>query len=177
MPLGALIAGSVLMLLYIIPLLCLALYSAATSRWTHTLDAFTMLRMGAAFGQEHLPFLIGTVTKEIQALDDLPGVVRDISGPDDKIRQLALGVGGGPLQVSKQYMAYPGNNYRRVELYFSLFFHEKLNLLQNIYNNIYVINDLNISTSIKLKATSPHGSKLKQYEFNSIHQLINPTFE
>lgn len=112
-PLGALVAVSVLIVLYIIPLLCLALYSAAISRWTHTLDAFTMLRMGAAFGQEHLPFLIGTSTKRIQALDDLPGVVRDISGPDEKIRQLAIGVGGGPLQVSKQYMAYPGNNYHR----------------------------------------------------------------
>jgi hypothetical protein len=114
MPLGGLIAGSMLLALYIIPLMCLALYSAATSRWTHTLDAFTMLRMGAAFGQEHLPFLIGTSTTKIKALDDLPGVVRDISGPDDKIGQLALGVGGAPLQVSKQYLAYPGNYYRRL---------------------------------------------------------------
>ncbi|QKX64520.1 uncharacterized protein TRUGW13939_11695 [Talaromyces rugulosus] len=114
MPLGGLIAGSILLALYIIPLLCLALYSAATPRWTHTLDAFTMLRMGAAFGQEHLPFLVGKSTRGITALDDLPGVVRDISGPDDKVRQLALGVGGAPLQASKHYLAYPGNDHRRL---------------------------------------------------------------
>ncbi|CRG83521.1 hypothetical protein PISL3812_00873 [Talaromyces islandicus] len=111
MSLGGLIAGSVLLVLYIIPLLCLAVYSAASCRWTHTLDAFTMLRMGAAFGQEHLPFLIGTSMRKILALDDLPGVVRDISLPDDKIGQLALGVGGAPLQLKKPYLAYPGNHY------------------------------------------------------------------
>lgn len=51
-----------------------------------------MLRMGTALGAEELPMLIGTKKRKIEALDRLPGVVRDISGPDDKIRRLALGL-------------------------------------------------------------------------------------
>ncbi|EED17067.1 conserved hypothetical protein [Talaromyces stipitatus ATCC 10500] len=111
LPFSAMIACSVLFGLYMVPLLCLALYAAFSSSWTNTLDAFTMLRMGAAFGQQDLPLLIGKSKRKIRVLDTLPGIVRDISGPDDKVRQLALGIeGGGPLQPSKRYLAYPGND-------------------------------------------------------------------
>lgn len=109
--LPAMIACSVLFGLYMIPLLCLALYAAFSHRWTDTLDAFTMLRMGAALGQKDLPLLIGKNKRKIEILDNLPGVVRDISGPDDQIRQLAFGIeGGAPLQLRKRYLAYPGNH-------------------------------------------------------------------
>lgn len=109
--LPAMIASSVLFGLYMIPLLCLALYAAFSHRWTDTLDAFTMLRMGAALGQKDLPLLVGKNKRKIEILDSLPGVVRDISGPDDLVRQLAFGVeGGGPLQPRKRYLAYPGNH-------------------------------------------------------------------
>lgn len=48
---------------------------------------------------------------KVQALDDWPGVVRDVSGPDDRIRQLALGVEGvAPLPCTKRWLAYPGNS-------------------------------------------------------------------
>ncbi|KAI7977475.1 hypothetical protein EIK77_007097 [Talaromyces pinophilus] len=107
----AMIACSVLFGLYMIPLLCLALYAAFSHRWTNTLDAFTMLRMGAALGQKDLPLLVGKNKRKIEILDSLPGVVRDISGPDDHVRQLAFGIEGGtPLQVRKRYLAYPGNH-------------------------------------------------------------------
>jgi hypothetical protein len=107
----AMIACSVLFGLYMVPLLCLALYAAYSHRWTDTLDAFTMLRMGAALGQKDLPLLVGKNKRKIENLDNLPGVVRDISGPDDKVRQLAFGIeGGAPLQVTKRYLAYPGNH-------------------------------------------------------------------
>ncbi|EED14261.1 hypothetical protein TSTA_104750 [Talaromyces stipitatus ATCC 10500] len=110
-PIAAMIACSVLFGLYMVPLLCLALYAAFSRSWTNTLDAFTMLRMGAAFSQQDLPLLIGKSKRKIEVLDTFPGVVRDISGPDDKFRQLALGIeGGGPLQPSKRYLAYPGND-------------------------------------------------------------------
>lgn len=108
----AMVACSVLFGLYMVPLLCLAVYAAFSKRWTNTLDAFTMLRMGAAFGQKDLPLLVGKNKRKIEALDNLPGVIRDISGPDDKVRQLALGVeGGAPLQPRKRYLAYPGNHH------------------------------------------------------------------
>lgn len=108
---SGLIVGSVLFALYLIPLLAMAVYAAMTPRWTISLNAFTMLRMGAALGQKDLPLLVGYRTGKIQALDSLPGVVRDISGPDDAVRQLALGVEGGkPLHKKTRYLAYPGNN-------------------------------------------------------------------
>ncbi|RAO67724.1 uncharacterized protein BHQ10_003736 [Talaromyces amestolkiae] len=105
------IVGSVLLALYLIPSLCLAIWAAASRRWTDTLDAFTMLRMGAAVGQQELPLLVGKKMHKIQVLDDWPGVVRDVSGPDDKIRQLALGIeGGAPLEGKGRYLAYAGNS-------------------------------------------------------------------
>lgn len=111
MSLPAVIACSILFGLYMIPLLFLALYAASSHRWTNTLDAFTMLRMGAALSQKDLPLLIGKSKRKIKILDNLPGVVRDISGPDDQVRQLAFGVeGGAPLQHQRRYLAYPGNH-------------------------------------------------------------------
>lgn len=111
MPFPAMIACSVLFGLYMVPLLCLALYAGFSHRWTDTLDAFTMLQMGAALGQKDLPLLVGKNKRKIEILDNLPGVVRDISGPDDKVRQLAFGIeGGAPLQLTKRYLAYPGNH-------------------------------------------------------------------
>ncbi|RAO69357.1 uncharacterized protein BHQ10_005369 [Talaromyces amestolkiae] len=111
MSLPAVIACSILFGLYMIPLLLLALYAAFSHRWTDTLDAFTMLRMGAALGQKDLPLLVGKNKRKIDILDNLPGVVRDISGPDDQVRQIAFGIEGGmPLQLRKRYLAYPGNH-------------------------------------------------------------------
>lgn len=106
------IVGSILLALYLIPALCLAFWAASIRRWTDILDAFTMLRMGAAMGQQELPLLVGKKMHKIQVLDDWPGVVRDVSGPDDKIRQLALWAegGGAPLQGKMRYLAYPGNS-------------------------------------------------------------------
>jgi hypothetical protein len=108
--LAGIIVVSVLMALYLIPLLALALYAGLSKSWTTRLDSFVMLRMGAAVGQRDLPMQFGKNLGEIGILDDLPGVVRDVSAPDDKIRQIPLGVGGTRLPKAK-YPAYPGNKY------------------------------------------------------------------
>lgn len=109
--LAGIIVVSVLMALYLIPLLALALYAGLSKSWTTRLDSFVMLRMGAAVGQGNLPMQFGKSLGKIAILDDLPGVVRDVSAPDDKIRQIALGVGGVRLQKKAKYPAYPGNQY------------------------------------------------------------------
>ncbi|OKL61784.1 hypothetical protein UA08_02219 [Talaromyces atroroseus] len=109
--LAGIIVVSALMGLYMIPLLAMALYAGFSESWTHTLDSFVMLRMGAAIGQKDLPLQIGKRTGKIKVLDQLPGVVRDVSGPDDKVRQLALGLGGSRLQSKVRYLAYPKSSY------------------------------------------------------------------
>jgi hypothetical protein len=107
--LAGMIVVSVLIGLYMVPFLALALYAGLINTWTRTLDSFVMLRMGAAIGQKDLPMQIGKRMGKIEVLDQLPGVIRDVSGPDDKVRQLALGVGGSRLQSKVRYLAYPGN--------------------------------------------------------------------
>ncbi|KAF3397180.1 hypothetical protein DPV78_007951 [Talaromyces pinophilus] len=109
--LAGIIVVSVLLALYLIPLLALALYAGLSKSWTTRLDSFVMLRMGAAAGQRNLPMQIGKSHGKIGILDDLPGVVRDVSAPDDKIRQIALGAGGARLRQKAKYPAYPGNKY------------------------------------------------------------------
>lgn len=114
--LAGIIVVSVLMALYLIPLLALAAYAGLSKSWTVRLDSFVMLRMGAAIGQRELPMQLGKNLGEIGALDQLPGVVRDVSAPDDKIRQIALGVGGTRLRPKAKYPAYPGNQYEPYEM-------------------------------------------------------------
>jgi hypothetical protein len=114
--LAGIIVVSVLMALYLIPLLALAAYAGLSKSWTVRLDSFVMLRMGAAIGQRDLPMQFGKHLGEIGALDQLPGVVRDVSAPDDKVRQIALGVGGTRLRPKAKYPAYPGNQYEPYEM-------------------------------------------------------------
>ncbi|RAO72455.1 uncharacterized protein BHQ10_008467 [Talaromyces amestolkiae] len=109
--LAGIIVVSVLMALYLIPLLAFAAYAGLSKSWTVRLDSFVMLRMGAAIGQKDLPMQVGKSLGEIGALDQLPGVVRDVSAPDDKIRQIALGFGGTRLRPKAKYPAYPGNQH------------------------------------------------------------------
>lgn len=114
--LAGIIVVSVLMALYLIPLLALAAYAGLSKSWTVRLDSFVMLRMGAAIGQKDLPMQLGKRLGEIGALDRLPGVVRDVSAPDDKIRQIALGFGGTRLRAKAKYPAYPGNQHEPSEM-------------------------------------------------------------
>ena len=54
---------------------------------------------------------IGISHGKIGILDDLPGMARDVSAPDDKIRGIALGAGGTRLRQKAKYPAYLGNKY------------------------------------------------------------------
>ncbi|PKX90040.1 uncharacterized protein P174DRAFT_515258 [Aspergillus novofumigatus IBT 16806] len=102
---SGIIVGSVLMALYIIPMLGLAFYAACYPRWTERLDSFTMLRFGAAIGDKLLPLRVARKADQIPVLDEIPGVVMDVSIPDgDEVLPMGtLGLGDGrPLQGQQE---------------------------------------------------------------------------
>ncbi|EAW19827.1 uncharacterized protein NFIA_094470 [Aspergillus fischeri NRRL 181] len=106
---AGIIVGSIMMALYIIPMLGLAFYAACYPRWTERLDSFTMLRFGAAIGDKLLPLRVAKSVDEIPVLDEIPGVVRDVSIPDgDEVLPVGtLGLGDGqPLQGQRRYEAF-----------------------------------------------------------------------
>ena len=103
---GGIIAVSVVMGLFFFFLLSLAVYSMCP-RWTNGLDAFTMVRIGAAIKDE-VPLLVGRNTNEIKELDNLPGWVGDAADDQQNIGQLGL---GAPARIdsAKRYACYVGD--------------------------------------------------------------------
>jgi hypothetical protein len=108
--LAGIVVISILMGLYLLPLLGLAVYASTTPRWTERLDSFAMLRLGAAVGDRLLPLLVGKNSDKINILDEIPGSVRDISEPTAPIGQLALVAGGVRLRGLRRYQCYPGDD-------------------------------------------------------------------
>ncbi|KAL1966192.1 hypothetical protein VTN77DRAFT_4744 [Rasamsonia byssochlamydoides] len=107
--LAGMIVISVLLFLYLVPLLALAVYAAMFPRWTGRLDSFAMMRLGAAFGDKTLPLLVGRKSDQIKVLDDLPGVVRDVAAPDEDVGQFGLGEGVS-LRRNRRYRCYASDN-------------------------------------------------------------------
>ncbi|CAL5871866.1 uncharacterized protein PFLUO_LOCUS6120 [Penicillium psychrofluorescens] len=111
--LGGIIAVSVLMGLYLLPLLALAFYASRYPRWTRRLDSFAMLRLGASMGEEVFPMFVAYDKNAIKELDEVPGVVRDIglSSGNAVISAGRIGLGGGkPLQKRRKYQCFEGDN-------------------------------------------------------------------
>ncbi|KAF4257559.1 hypothetical protein CNMCM8812_006726 [Aspergillus fumigatus] len=107
--LAGIIVGSIMMALYIIPMVGLAFYAAWYPRWTERLDSFTMLRLGATIGDKLLPLRAAKSVDRIPVLDEIPGVVRDVSIPDGNVVLPVgtLGLGDGrPLEGQRRYEAY-----------------------------------------------------------------------
>ncbi|KAJ5833675.1 hypothetical protein N7474_001986 [Penicillium riverlandense] len=110
--LGGVVVVSVLMGLYLLPLLALALYASRYPRWTRRLDSFAMLRLGASMGKEVFPMLVAYDKNAIKELDEIPGVVRDIghSSGTEIISVASIGLGGGkPLQKLRRYQCFEGD--------------------------------------------------------------------
>ncbi|KAJ5619083.1 hypothetical protein N7510_003067 [Penicillium lagena] len=111
--LGGIVAVSVLMGLYLLPLVALALYASLYPRWTRRLDSFAMLRLGASMGEEVFPMLVAYDKNAIRELDEIPGVVREIghaSGTESSpVGRIGLG-GGKPLQGLRKYQCFEGDN-------------------------------------------------------------------
>ena len=105
---AGLIIISTLLGLDLLSLLVMALYATFYPRWTNQLDAFTMMRLGAAMADK-VPLLIGRRTDKIEALDEIPGWIGDTAQEDEEIGHLAL---GAPVMVNKKrrYECYSGDH-------------------------------------------------------------------
>ncbi|KAJ7926904.1 hypothetical protein B0H13DRAFT_1972177 [Mycena leptocephala] len=106
--LTGIIVVSVLLGLFLLVLLGVAVYAWRTPTWTTTLDAFAMLRIGAAVGaplrptrdsdeaeNERLLLFSRNGAAGVAALDQTPGWVGDVSHAEggEAMGQLALGTG------------------------------------------------------------------------------------
>ncbi|OQE47016.1 hypothetical protein PENCOP_c001G08026 [Penicillium coprophilum] len=110
---AGIITVSILMGLYLVPLLALSLYAGYYPRWTERLDSFVMLRFGAFAGDKVFPLLVGRNTEECPELDEMPGVVRDVStsSPGEAVRIGRLGFGEGKiLQGGRRYESFKGDD-------------------------------------------------------------------
>ncbi|KAJ5461725.1 uncharacterized protein N7458_003277 [Penicillium daleae] len=98
---------------YLVLLLALAWYGSRAPRWTHRLDSFAMLRIGAAVGEGIFPMLITHKTEDIKELDEIPGVIRDVGPVAENalipINRIGLW-GGKPLQNLRRYECYEADN-------------------------------------------------------------------
>ena len=119
-PLGGLIATSVVIGLFLIILFALTAYSVWEPRWTTRLDAFTMMRMGAAM-PDKLPMLVGRNQDKIKELDEIPGWVGDGAEDGEPVGRLGLGA-DNVINKRKRYVCYQGDvetmtPYERNELW------------------------------------------------------------
>jgi hypothetical protein len=105
---AGMIVVSSLWAVYIACLLSLAIYSARSPRWTNTLDAFAMMRIGAATKDVRIALKVGFENETIDALNDLPGTIGDASGGDGEIGFLGLGA-STPLNGVRLYESYRGD--------------------------------------------------------------------
>jgi len=96
---------SILLFLYLLALLAMSVYASIHTRWTSRLDAFTMLRLGAAIGHDKVPLKAGQQTDMIEVLDEIPGRVEDAAGEQEEIGRLGLGA-LAMLDVGKRYECY-----------------------------------------------------------------------
>ncbi|KAJ5163913.1 uncharacterized protein N7500_005743 [Penicillium coprophilum] len=110
---AGIIVVSILMGLYLVPLLALSLYAGYYPRWTEKLDSFVMLRFGAFAGDKVFPLLVGRNTEKCPELDEMPGVVRDVStsSPGEAVQIGRLGFGEGKiLQGGRRYESFKGDD-------------------------------------------------------------------
>jgi hypothetical protein len=111
-PVGIIVV-SILMALYLLPLLALSLYAGFSYRWTERLDSFVMLRFGAFVGDKFFPLLIGRESDKVPELDEMSGVIRDVAtySGDEVIKIGRLGFGeGSRLREGHRYECFQGND-------------------------------------------------------------------
>lgn len=91
---STMIVITVLLAIYLGSIYILAFYASFQRSWTEKLDAFAMLRMGAALSDRGDLFAVTTRfrTKE-ESLDKLPGYVGDMK-PEEEVGRLGVGAQG-----------------------------------------------------------------------------------
>jgi hypothetical protein len=104
---GGIIAVSTIMGLFFAILFAMVFYSLWMPRWTRRLDAFAMLRMGAAM-HDKLPLLVALNMDKVKALDEMPGWVGDAAEDGEYLGRLGLGA-ETMIQRKKRYASYAGD--------------------------------------------------------------------
>lgn len=101
---AGIIGISVLLGLFLLTLLALSVYAAWTPRWTRSLDAFAMIRIGAAY-HEHFPLKVTSNAGDIPQLRQLSGKIgtKPVQGEDNA---KSLQMGGGASVRSGRYTSY-----------------------------------------------------------------------
>ncbi|KAK5069198.1 hypothetical protein LTR64_008648 [Lithohypha guttulata] len=84
------IVVSIVLAAQLLGLSILVVYACWTGLWTNSLDAFTMLRFGAAVGENRLPLWLAKDIDNLAVLHQLPGWVGHASR-SETVGQLALG--------------------------------------------------------------------------------------
>lgn len=102
--LAGIVLISTLLGLYLLGVLSMALYGASVARWTNTLDAFAMMRVGAATG-DRVPLLVCEDVDQVHALDKMPGSFGDATGGQGAVGELAIGA-QTPLDGKRIYRSY-----------------------------------------------------------------------
>lgn len=104
---AGIIVISMLLAIFLLSLYAMALYSTWTPRWTTQLDAFAMMRLGAAVA-DRVPLLLSRKRDEVAALDQLPGCVGDCD-PGAEIGSLGVGA-KATLRKGRRFRCYEGDD-------------------------------------------------------------------
>lgn len=95
---------SVLIGLDLLGLLATAVYASWFPRWTGSLDAFSLLRLGSLIG-ERVPLKVSVNEDEVRVLDKLPGWMGNDAPEGEEVGHIGLG-GLGRLRTKTAYEAY-----------------------------------------------------------------------
>lgn len=102
---AGIIIVSIVLSTYLFALLALSVYAYVFPRWTGQFNSFTMLRLGAAIGQDQVPLMVGEKTDKIDVLDKIPGQVGDVAEPQEEIGRLGLGA-PAMVDMKRRYECY-----------------------------------------------------------------------
>ncbi|TVY18487.1 hypothetical protein LARI1_G005501 [Lachnellula arida] len=102
--LAGIILISILLGIDLLALLAMAIYASFSPTWTKQLDAFALLRIGAALG-DRVPLLVGLRTHKIKALDELPGWIGDAADEHEDVGRLGVGA-SRRIDKKKRYECY-----------------------------------------------------------------------
>ncbi|MCJ1377756.1 hypothetical protein MMC17_000852 [Xylographa soralifera] len=98
---------SVFLSLDLVALASMALYAYHTRTWTESLDAFAMMRLGAAL-VDKVPLSVCLDPDKIKVLDEIPGWVGDAT-PDEEAGMLHVGA-RGEIKEQREYHCYEHNH-------------------------------------------------------------------
>lgn len=101
---SGIITVSILIGFHLLGLLATAIYASWFPRWTGSLDAFSMVRLGSSIGDQ-VTLKLSSNDDELRMLDELPGWIGDDS--DGKVGHVVLG-GAVPLRRKRGYESYEG---------------------------------------------------------------------